>query len=305
MFSRYLLLKIIPLFIFLLLAVNDSFAEQKISSVSSTEKKKHQSSFYSSNKKPAKLIKTEPSFYNNDIYKKRISKKNDLNSFVDYTECNCPIISENFQPTSYFNKTENKLRAATLERYRFAERSVIAVKTNLLFDAATALNIELEVPIGKRWSIAGEYIFPWWLWENKQYCLQVLSGSLEGRYWLGDRVGKERLIGWFTGLYAGGGYYDIGLGDKGYQGEFFIASGISGGYAHTISKDGNWRMEYSLGVGFLQTKYREYVPKKGIDEQWHLIHQANGKQSWLGPTKAKISLVWMFDFGLFRKGGSR
>ena len=181
----------------------------------------------------------------------------------------------------------------------------IALKTNLLYDIASALNIEIEAPLGKRWSIAGEYIFPWWLWEDKQYCLQVLSGNLEGRYWLGDRREKQPLTGAFVGLYAGGGYYDIEWGDKGYQGEFFIATGLSGGYSHSISKNGNWRMEYSLGIGYLQTKYREYEPQKGIDEQWRLIRRTNGKYAWFGPTKAKISLVWMIDLGFLKKGGAK
>jgi|GEM_PF-274844 len=270
------------------------------------DKKKQQPSFYNNtvNRKPVDKKKTQPTFYYNNNYKKQVSKKNDVNSFIYDEDCNCPDDIKKPQ-LSYFSKTENKIRAATLEKYRFSERPVIAVKTNLLFDAASALNIEIEAPIGKRWSVAGEYMFPWWTWDNKQYCLQIISGSLEGRYWLGDRRGQERMTGWFAGLYAGGGYYDIEWGDKGYQGEFFIASGMSGGYAHTISKDGNWRMEYSLGIGYLQTKYREYAPKKGIDDQWHLIHQANGKNSWFGPTKAKISLVWTIDLSFKKKGGSR
>lgn len=177
-----------------------------------------------------------------------------------------------------------------------------AVKTNLLFDLASALNVEVEVPIGKRWSIAGEWIFPWWLWEKKQYCLQVLSGNIEGRYWFGDRTGRPLMTGWFTGLYAGGGLYDIGWDDKGYQGEFFIAAGLSAGYAHTINKSGTFRMEYSLGIGYMQTQYKEYTPKMGVDDKWHLIRRQNGSYTWIGPTRAKISLVWMLNCNL-KKGG--
>ncbi len=182
-------------------------------------------------------------------------------------------------------------------QYETVTKPLFAIKTNLLFDALTALNVELEVPIGNRWSIAGEYIFPWWLWERKQYCLESLSGNLEGRYWFGNRKTRPVLTGWFVGLYTGAGYYDIGLGvDKGYQGEFFIAAGVSGGYAHTINKKGTLRMEYSLGVGYMRTKYRQYDPAQICsDEQWHLIKQKSGKFSWFGPTRAKISLVWLIN----------
>ena len=190
------------------------------------------------------------------------------------------------------------LQTCELER-----QPLFAVKTNLLFDVASMLNVEIEVPIGQRWSIAGEYIFPWWLWESEQYAIQSLSANLEGRYWFGKREGKPQLTGWFAGLYAGGGYYDIEWGDKGYQGEFFIAAGLSGGYAHTIGKGNNWRMEYSLGAGYMSTRYREYVPKFGYDDEWHLVRQKSGQYHWIGPTRAKISLVWMLTHGYQKKGG--
>ena len=184
-------------------------------------------------------------------------------------------------------------------------KPLFAVKTNLLFDAVSALNVEVEIPIGKRWSIAGEYIFPWWLWEEKQIAFEMLSANIEGRYWLGNRSVKKELTGWYMGLHAGGGYFDLEWKDKGYQGEFFIATGLSTGYAHTISKNSNWRMEYGLGVGYIQTKYREYVPKFGIDDEWHLIRQKDGKHTWFGPTKAKVSLVWMINNGYKNRGGAK
>lgn len=61
-------------------------------------------------------------------------------------------------------------------------RPLFALKTNLLFDAALMPNVEIEIPIGKRWSINGEYMFPWWQFDNDKYCMQVLMGGLEGRY---------------------------------------------------------------------------------------------------------------------------
>jgi hypothetical protein len=101
-------------------------------------------------------------------------------------------------------------------------------------------------------------------------------------------------------LHAGGGYYDFENGKKGYQGEFFT-TGLSGGYAHTISKNGNWRLEYSLSLGYLHTQYREYNPKFGVDDRWHLIRQKSGETSWVGPVKAKISLVWMINRKTYRE----
>lgn len=189
--------------------------------------------------------------------------------------------------------------SVTLSPQPKASRPLFALKTNLLFDVASALNLEVEVPIGQRWSVAAEWIFPWWLYEKEQYALEILNGNIEGRYWWGERSRRDQLTGWFTGIYAGGGYYDVEWKTKGYQGEFFSA-GITGGFAHKIGR--NLRMEYSLGLGYLTNKYREYVPLQcGIDGQWHLIKQGNGTSNWIGPTRAKVSLVWMINSGNNKK----
>ncbi|CDN31711.1 hypothetical protein BN938_1631 [Mucinivorans hirudinis] len=185
-----------------------------------------------------------------------------------------------------------------------------ALKTNLLFDLATLFNIELEIPIGKHFSLLGEWTFPWWgglgnrggvsptPFYSEKYTLQVLSAGLELRYWFAPREG-EPLTGWFVAPYIGRGIYDLQYNKDGYQGEFFMAAGLSGGYAHTIGK--NLHMEYSLGVGYLQTDYRYYTPLDG-----HKVYRHSGQYSWIGPTKAKISLVWIPRFkAKQRMGGER
>lgn len=172
-------------------------------------------------------------------------------------------------------------------------KPLFAVKTNLLFDAALMPNIEIEIPIGKRWSINGEYMFPWWLFDGDNYALQILMGGLEGRYWLGSRKSREArevLTGHFVGLYAGGGEYDLQWKDNGYQGEFFIAAGISYGWATRIAR--NLHLEFNIGIGLLRTDYRHYHAR---DNNQTLLWQENGNYTWFGPTKAKISLVWLLN----------
>lgn len=181
-------------------------------------------------------------------------------------------------------------------------RPLLALKTNLLFDAALMPNVEIEVPVGKRWSVNGEYAFPWWQFDRGKYCMQVLMGGLEGRYWLGGRKSREDrevLTGHFLGLYAGGGKYDLQWGEKGYQGEFFIAAGVSYGWATRIAR--HLHLEFNIGIGLLRTDYRHYHAR---DNYQTLLWQENGKYTWFGPTKAKISLVWLLNRRV-KKGGSR
>lgn len=186
------------------------------------------------------------------------------------------------------------------------KRPLFALKTNLLFDAAMMPNVEIELPIGKqnRYSLNGELMFPWWLMDGDKYCLQILMGGLEGRYWLGSRekrMNREVLTGHFLGLYAGGGKYDLQWNRDGYQGEFFIAAGVSYGYAHKIAR--NLRLEYNIGIGLLRTNYEYYHT---LDNYQTLLWQNNGRYTWLGPTKLKISLVWLFGRKLkLQKGGER
>lgn len=161
-------------------------------------------------------------------------------------------------------------------------------------------NIEIEVPIGKRWSINGEYMFPWWLFDGDKYSMQILMGGLEGRYWLGShqkRENSEVLTGHFFGLYAGGGKYDLQWKENGYQGEFFIAAGISYGWVTRIAR--NLHLEFNIGIGMLRTDYRHYHAR---DNYQTLLWQENGKYTWFGPTKAKLSLVWLLNRKV-RKGG--
>ncbi len=182
------------------------------------------------------------------------------------------------------------------------KRPLFALKTNLLFGAALMPNVEIEVPIGRRWSVNGEYMFPWWLFDGDKYSLQILMGGLEGRYWLGsqaNRQSRDVLTGHFLGLYAGGGKYDLQWQENGYQGEFFIAAGISYGYARKIAR--NLRLEFNIGIGVLRTDYRHYHAR---DNYQTLLWQENGKYTWFGPTKAKISLVWLLNRKA-RKGGAR
>ncbi len=185
-------------------------------------------------------------------------------------------------------------------------KPLIAIKTNLLFDILTLINVEVEIPIRERWSVAGEFIFPWWVMDNhkedsRRNRLQLLNGNLEGRYWWGDRESRPILTGWFTGLYTGVGSYDIEYDATGYQGEFFIAAGLSGGYAHMINKARNLRLEYSVGVGYLATDYRRYEAEYCHNGVWHAVKQSSGHYSWFGPTRAKISLSWLINYNLKKR----
>ncbi len=182
-----------------------------------------------------------------------------------------------------------------------ARRLLFALKTNLLYDAVSAINIEAEIPLSDRYSLCVEWLFPWWLSDSRQRCFQMLCGTVEGRYWFGDRSLYAPLTGWMCGLHIGGGYYDLEWDGTGYQGEFMVMGGLSGGYSHLIGE--RMRLEYTLGVGVITTKYRKYEAQK-CDTGWNLMRTERGRSSWFGPTQVGISISYMLHRA-DKRGGER
>lgn len=173
-----------------------------------------------------------------------------------------------------------------VEKNEREDETVLALKNNLLYDLALAPNVEIEFPIGRRWSVNAEYKSPWWSMSSKEICYQLISGGLESRFWLGDRQVRARLTGHFIGIYAEGGIYDFQFKGDGYQGKYYGAAGLSYGYSRQVSR--HLAFEFSLGIGYLTTEYQKYTP---YEES--LIWMSSGKYNYIGPTKAKVSLVWL------------
>lgn len=183
------------------------------------------------------------------------------------------------------------------------KKTYLHLKTNLLYDAVTALNFEVEVPIAGRWSVMAEDVFPWWHIDNK-YAFQMWEMGIEGRFWFKpwDVNGTEKMRGWFIGAYGMSSKYDFQYDRSiNYQGEYWSA-GITAGYVMPIGKKKKMNLEFSLSAGYLQTDYRHYFP---ADDYSVLIRDPYnmGTVSYFGPTKAKVSLIIPINFG--KKGGVR
>ena len=169
-------------------------------------------------------------------------------------------------------------------------KTVLAVKNNLLYDLALAPNLEVEIPVGRRWSLNAEYKCPWWLNSKHNFCYQLLSGGVEGRCWLGNRQKRNRLTGHFVGLYAEGGTYDFQWKGDGYRGDYYGAAGVTYGYARQLAR--HLSLEFSFGIGYLTTEYKKYTPYEG-----DIVWTTSGRYNFIGPTKAKVSLVWLIKRG--------
>ncbi len=168
-----------------------------------------------------------------------------------------------------------------------------ALKTNLLYDAVTALNASVEFPIGERFSVMFEDVFPWWSWgpNDRKYCFQLWEMGLEPRWWFRP---DGNLKGHFLGVYGKSAKYDFQNDRKiCYQGEYWSA-GVSYGYAMKL---GRWfQMEFSLSLGYLQSDYRHYQPDVEYEHLYRDKYKV-GKVSYFGPTKVQVSLVLPIRLG--------
>ena len=188
-------------------------------------------------------------------------------------------------------------------------KTILALKTNLLYDAVSWLNFSVEVPLGNRFSALYYHQFPWWTWGqgNNEYCMRFLSIGAEARWWFKPmprektekRIKRDKLMGHFLGVYAESGKWDFERKrDICYQGEHWSA-GLSYGYAMPIGKRLN--LELSASVGYASIPHRGYEPAKDYSELYHLPEK-DGRWHYIGPTKLQVTLVLPITVKV-KKGG--
>ena len=167
------------------------------------------------------------------------------------------------------------------------------LKTNLLYDAVLMPSLEVEYRFNERWSAAVEGNMAWWHNNPKHKYYQLATILPEGRYWFKPQ-GNRR--GHYVGLMAGGGWYDLENGGRGYKGEGFLA-GLTYGYLFPVGK--YFAFEASIGVGYMRTWYDEYLPIDG-----HYVYQQSSRMNYFGPVKLRFAWVW--NIGRWaEKGGKR
>lgn len=168
--------------------------------------------------------------------------------------------------------------------------TMFALKTNLLYDAVTALNAEVEVPIGKRFSVMVEDVFPWWKAgpNGNKYCLQMWTMSVEPRWWFYRKGMNDRLQGHFVAPYVMSGKYDLQWDTSICYRGYGWSAGLTYGYSMPLCK---WlNMEFSMSIGYLNASYQHYQPSPDYEHLYKDPDNA-GRMTYVGPTKVKVSLV--------------
>lgn len=175
---------------------------------------------------------------------------------------------------------------------------VWAVKTNLLSDVMTTLNLSAEFGVGKRTTldIYGS-LNPWQFPSNRKMRHWLLQPGL--RWW-----SCSRFSGGFWGVHVHYGRYNWGgmmpwgfrsgkmfgtvwnrsMLDNRYQG-WLAGAGISYGWHWVLG--GRWGFEGEIGLGYAYLQYDKFRCERCGRRL------GSGSKSYFGPTKASLSLVLM------------
>lgn len=201
------------------------------------------------------------------------------------------------------------------EEVRSARPFLMAVKTNMLYDAALTPNLAVEFYLGRGWSIEGEFNYAWWKFNSRRFH-RIEWGGIEMRRWFGGVNQPSPLSGWFIGAYGMAGNYDIMYGSTGQKSsrsgtklrensglhDLTYSAGVSGGYSMPIGNRLN--LEFELGLGYLWGTYDTY----NYDPEYNDYHYIDTKKRrYFGPTKVEISLSWLIGNGYKAKtkGGKK
>lgn len=163
----------------------------------------------------------------------------------------------------------------------------IAIKTNLLYDAALVPNIGVEFFFNSKWSVAANWMYAWWKNDNKHWYWRVYGGDIEGRWWFGKDGYGVNYTGHHLGVYAQAGTFDFELGGRGQMvDKWSFGGGFSYGYSVRLAERLN--MDFLIGLGYFRADYKEYLPHDS-----HYVWMRTTRRNWIGPTKAEVSLVWI------------
>ena len=160
------------------------------------------------------------------------------------------------------------------------------VKTNLLYDLTTTINLGVELRLGGRSSLDIPVNYnPWTFMENRKW--KHILVQPEVRFWT-----RDVFEGHFFGVHGHYAFYNIShlpepfapfMQDNRFQGDLW-GGGLSYGYRWNF--DDHWSMEATLGLGAARMKYDRYECFDCGD------YKETVTKLWLGPTKVGVNLIY-------------
>lgn len=165
----------------------------------------------------------------------------------------------------------------------------VALKSNLLYDATTTLNLGLEIGLARKWTLDVPVNYnPWKPEDGKR--LRHWGIQPEVRYWFCERFNRTfiGLHGHYADFNVGGwpdwSFISTNMQKNRYQGHLYGA-GFSVGHSWILKK--RWSVEASVGLGYAHIVYEKYpCATCGTKSK-------DTSRNYFGPTKASVSLIYV------------
>lgn len=162
---------------------------------------------------------------------------------------------------------------------------VIGVKSNLLYDATSSINLGAEVGLAEKWTldISGT-INPWNFSNDHKMKFWLVQPEL--KYWT-----CKRFQGNFFSLEGHYSQFNVNyitlIGKElDYRNEGWLA-GVGIGFGHQWIIGDYWSLEGEIAVGYSHIEYDKYP----------CVHCGNiissDHKDYVGPTKAAVSLIYL------------
>jgi len=169
----------------------------------------------------------------------------------------------------------------------YTHAGVVAIKSNLLYDATTTLNLGAEFRLSNHLTFDLPFNYnPWTFSDNKKIKHWLVQPEL--RYWV-----NESFKGSFWGLHVHGGQFNTAKIIDSYRYEGWLAgAGISYGYRWNFSN--HWGMEATIGAGYAYIDYTKYTAEGTSPDGCKTCGQklSSDNVNYWGITKAGLSLIY-------------
>lgn len=184
----------------------------------------------------------------------------------------------------------------------------MAVKSNMLKDVMLVPDLSVEFYLGNNFTIGADWMYAWWSKSASHRYWRIYGGEISARYWFGKAAHAKPLTGHHAGVYAGAFTFDFQLGKYGYIGgkpghnlwnRCIFNFGIEYGYSLPVAR--RWNIDFTIGAGYM-TGIVEKLRTLNNEDYW----LKTSRRTWIGPSKAEISLVWLIGPDNYnKKGGER
>lgn len=162
----------------------------------------------------------------------------------------------------------------------------IALKSNVLHDAALTPDFGVEMALPQNVSVSLEGVYAWWSNNSRHRYWRIRGAWLDVNYWFGPAAAARVLTGHHAGIYGSCHDFDFEFGNKGWQSRRpAFGAGVSYGYSLRLNDRLN--LDLSVRAGYFGARITAYTPQCG-----RYVCYDRYFRHYVGLTGMAVTLVW-------------